>query len=166
MPPPPEVRSTRLSANKDFAKSFVGILRILQIALGAGLWITIATNKYDGSIHFVLFVAVVFWLLTLAIYIITLLDKQNLVFFLGGDRWLLSNAVHDLLATVLYSVSLGIMIYKTEKMNYCTLQRYKHSCLYKVYLIASVFAGLSAVAYLITAVYNTYRKCKGNNTVI
>ncbi|KAA0718232.1 MARVEL domain-containing protein 1 [Triplophysa tibetana] len=81
MPPQPQVRRSF----QEFLKSFVGIVRVLQILLGAGLWVTIAANKYEGSIHFVLFVAVFFWLLTLAIFILTLLDKQDLVPIVGGD---------------------------------------------------------------------------------
>uniref|UniRef100_A0A3P8VA69 MARVEL domain containing 1 n=1 Tax=Cynoglossus semilaevis TaxID=244447 RepID=A0A3P8VA69_CYNSE len=85
-----------------FLRSFLGIARILQIVFGAGLWITIAANKYEGSVHFVLFVAVLFWLLTLALFFVTLLDKQDLVPLLGGDRWLYTNLAHDVAAAVLY----------------------------------------------------------------
>jgi len=60
MPPQPQVKRSFL----EFLKSFIGIVRVLQILLGAGLWVTIAANKYEGSIHYVLFVAVLFWLLT------------------------------------------------------------------------------------------------------
>ncbi|MBN3295924.1 MARVEL domain-containing protein 1 [Amia ocellicauda] len=166
MPPQQPVRRTNLSTNREFLKSFIGILRVLQILLGAGLWITIAANKYEGSIHFVLFVAVLFWLLTLTLYFLTLLDKQDLVPILGGERWLLSNMVHDLLATLLFFAALGIMIYKTEKNSYCTLELYRHSCLYKVYLTASVFSCLCAAAYLVTAVYGVCRKCRGEQTLV
>lgn len=162
MPPQPEV-------NKhfwDFLKSFLGIIRILQIIFGAGLWVTIAANKYEGAIHFVLFVAVLFWLLTLTAFFITLLDKQDLVPVLGGDRWLLSNLVHDIAAAVLYLPAIGVMIYKTERYAYCNLEQYKHNCLYKVYLAAAVFACLGAVVYLVSAVYMGCRKCRGEQTVV
>ncbi|XP_070973592.1 MARVEL domain-containing protein 1-like [Oncorhynchus clarkii lewisi] len=162
MPPQPEV-STHF---RDFLKSFLGIIRILQILFGAGLWVTIAANKYEGSIHFVLFVAVLFWLLTLAAFFITLLDKKDLVPILGGDRWLLSNLLHDIAAAVLYLPVIGVMIYKTERYAYCNLEQYKHNCLYKVYLAATVFACLGAVVYLVSAVYTGCRKCRGEQTVV
>ncbi|KAA0718231.1 MARVEL domain-containing protein 1 [Triplophysa tibetana] len=162
MPPQPQVRRSF----QEFLKSFVGIVRVLQILLGAGLWVTIAANKYEGSIHFVLFVAVFFWLLTLAIFILTLLDKQDLVPIVGGDRWLLSNLIHDIAATALYLSAVGIMIYKTEKNSYCNLELYKHHCLYKVYLTASVFACLTASVYLLSAIYGCCRKCRGEQTVV
>ncbi|NP_001297942.1 MARVEL domain-containing protein 1 [Esox lucius] len=162
MPPQPEVSKHF----RDFLKSFLGIIRILQILIGAGLWVTIALNKYVGSIHFVLFVAVLFWLLTLAAFFITLLGKQDLVPILGGDRWLLSNLVHDIAAAVLYIPAIGVMIYKTERYEYCNLEQYKHSCLYKVYVAVSVFACLGVMVYLISAVYLGCKKCRGEQTVI
>lgn len=162
MPPQPQVRKDF----REFLKSFLGILRILQILFGAGLWVTIAANKYEGSIHFVLFVAVLFWLLTLATFFLTLLDKQDLVPIVGGDRWLLSNFVHDVAAAVLYLPAIGVMSYKTERYSYCNLELYKHVCLYKVYLTAAVFACLAAVVYLVSAVYCGCRKCRGEQTVV
>ncbi|RXN10501.1 MARVEL domain-containing 1 [Labeo rohita] len=156
MPPQPQVNRSFL----EFLKSFIGIVRVLQILLGAGLWVTIAANKYEGSIHYVLFVAVLFWLLTLAIFILTLLDKQDLVPVVGGERWLLSNVIHDVVATLLYLSTIGIMIYKTQKNSYCNLDVYKHHCLYKVYLTASVFACLTASAYLLSVIYGSCRKCR------
>ncbi|XP_036402964.1 MARVEL domain-containing protein 1 [Megalops cyprinoides] len=161
MPTPPQVRKSV----PELLKSIYGVLRVLQIVLGAGLWVTIAANKYEGSIHFVLFVAVLFWLLTLALLFLTLLGKQDLVPVVGGERWLLSNTVHDLVAAVLYLPAIGIMIYKTEKNSYCNLEQYKHKCLYKVYLTASVFACLGAAAYLVSAIHGSCRKCRGEQTV-
>lgn len=162
MPTQPQEKRSFL----QFLKSFVGIVRVLQILLGAGLWVTIAANKYEGSIHFVLFVAVLFWLLTLAIFILTLLDKQDLVPIVGGERWLLSNLIHDVVATLLYLSTIGIMIYKTQKNSYCNLDVYKHHCLYKVYLTASVFACLTAAVYLLSGIYCSCRKCRGERTVV
>lgn len=162
MPPQPQARKNFL----EFLRSPYGVLRVLQIVLGAGLWVTIAANKYEGSIHFVLFVAVLFWLLTLALFFLTLLDKQDLVPIVGGERWLLSNLVHDLAATALYLPAIGIMIHKTEKNEYCNLEHYKHYCLYKVYLVASVFACLTAAAYLVSAIYGSCRKCRGQQTLV
>uniref|UniRef100_A0A8K9URJ1 Uncharacterized protein n=1 Tax=Oncorhynchus mykiss TaxID=8022 RepID=A0A8K9URJ1_ONCMY len=43
--------------SRDFLKTF---LNFIQILFGAGHWVTIAANKYEGSIHLVLFVAVLF----------------------------------------------------------------------------------------------------------
>uniref|UniRef100_H3ANA2 MARVEL domain containing 1 n=2 Tax=Latimeria chalumnae TaxID=7897 RepID=H3ANA2_LATCH len=160
-----QVSRSSLSANRGFLKSFLGVMRLLQIFLGAGLWITIASNKYEGSIHFVLFVSVFFWLLTLALFFLTLLDKQDLVPLLGGDKWLLTNTIHDLLATILYLAASGVIIHKTKKNQYCNTMGYKHSCLYKVYLAASVFACLCSLAYLLTALYCSCRKCKGNQSL-
>lgn len=165
MPPQPQQPQLRKNITK-FLGSFLGVIRILQIVFGAGLWVTIAANKYDGPIHFVLFVAVLFWLLTLALFFITLLDKQDLVPVLGGERWLLTNLVHDVSAAVLYLPAIGVMIYKTERYSFCNLDQYKHHCLYKVYLVAAVFACLGCVVYLISAIHGGCRKCRGEQTVI
>eukprot|EP00064_Thunnus_orientalis_P004406 superscaffoldBa00000400_g4417 len=161
-PPQPQVRTNILK----FVKSFLGIIRILQIVFGAGLWVTIAANKYEGSIHFVLFVAVLFWLLTLALFFLTLLDKQDLVPVLGGERWLSTNLAHDVAAAALYLPAIGVMIYKTDRHSYCNLEQYKHNCLYKVYLTAAVFACLCCLAYLLSVIYGACRKCRGEQTVI
>lgn len=161
-PAQPQVRKNFLK----FLRSFLGIVRILQIVFGAGLWITIAANKYEGSIHFVLFVAVLFWLLTLALFFLTLLDKQDLVPLLGGERWLCTNLAHDVAATLLYLPTVGVMIYKTERNEYCNLEAYKHHCLFKIYLTATVFAGLCCLAYLLSVTFGACRKYRGEQTVI
>ncbi|XP_068597530.1 MARVEL domain-containing protein 1 [Brachionichthys hirsutus] len=156
-----------------FLRSFPGVIRVLQVVCGAGLWVTIAANKYEGSIHFVLFVAVLFWLLTLALFFLTLLNKQDLVPLLGGGggggagaRWLCTNVAHDAAATALYLPAVAVMIYKTERNSYCNLEQYKHLCLYKVYLAAAVFACLCCLAYVTTLVYGACRKHRGEQTVI
>lgn len=157
----PQVKENALK----FLKSFMGIIRILQIVFGAGLWVTIAANKYDGPIHFVLFVAVLFWLLTLALFFLTLLNKQDLVPLLGGDRWLLTNLAHDVAAAVLYLPAICVMIHKTDRNSYCNLEQYKHLCLYKVYLTAAVFSCLCCLVYLLSVIYGACRKCRGEQTV-
>ncbi|XP_019943854.2 MARVEL domain-containing protein 1 [Paralichthys olivaceus] len=159
---PPQVRRNILK----FLRSFLGISRILQIVFGAGLWVTIAANKYEGSIHFVLFVAVLFWLLTLGLFFLTLLDKQDLVPLLGGKRWLCTNLAHDVAAVALYLPAIGVLIYKTDRNSYCNLQLYKHFCVFKIYLTAAVFACLCCVSYLLSLVYEAYRRCRGEQTVI
>ncbi|KAJ8361409.1 hypothetical protein SKAU_G00179340 [Synaphobranchus kaupii] len=160
---PPQLEVKRSFA--EVLRSPYGILRLLQILLGASLWVTIAANKYEGAMHFVLFVAVLFWLLTLALLFLTVLGKQDLVPLVGGERWLPSNVAHDLAATLLYLSAAGVAIYKTEKYTYCNLEAYQHSCLYKVYLTATVFACLNAAAYLVSAVYGCCRKKRGEATV-
>ncbi|KAM6916773.1 MARVEL domain-containing protein 1 [Xenentodon cancila] len=161
-PPQPQVKQNILK----FLRSFLGIARLLQIVFGAGLWVTIAASKYEGSIHFVLFVAVLFWLLTLALFFLTLLNKQDLVPLLGGERWLCTNLAHDVAAAALYLPAIGIMIYKTKSYSYCNLELYTHPCPYKVYLTAAVFACLCSLAYLLSLVYGACRKHRGQQTVI
>uniref|UniRef100_A0AAZ3PDX7 Uncharacterized protein n=1 Tax=Oncorhynchus tshawytscha TaxID=74940 RepID=A0AAZ3PDX7_ONCTS len=66
-------------------------LNFIQILFGAGHWVTIAANKYEGSIHLVLFVA------------------QDLVLILGGD-WrhdLEDQAVRTLQPRAMYKVYLA-----------------------------------------------------------
>ncbi|XP_061805650.1 MARVEL domain-containing protein 1 [Nerophis lumbriciformis] len=164
MPPQPTQSQVRENVVK-FLRSFPGVLRILQIVFGAGLWVTIAANKYEGSIHFVLFVAVLFWLLTLALFFLTLLDKQDLVPLLGGPRWPSTNLAHDVAAAALYLPAIGVMIYKTDRNSYCNLEQYKHSCLYKVYLTAAVFACLCCLAFLLSVVHGACRKSRGEQTL-
>lgn len=163
-PQPPQSPARKNMVN--FLKSVPGVLRVLQVVFGAGLWVTIAANKYEGPIHFVLFVAVLFWLLTLGLFFLTLLEKQDLVPVLGGPRWLCTNLAHDVGAALLYMPALGVMITRTQRNSYCNLDQYKHPCLYKVYLTAAVFSGLCCLAYLLSVVYMGCRRCRGQQTVI
>ncbi|KAL4612866.1 hypothetical protein GN956_G23238 [Arapaima gigas] len=160
---PPQLQES--TKYRVFLKSIIGVARILQILLGAGLWATIAANKYNGPIHFVLVVTVLFWLLTMAVFFITLLGKQDLVPLVGGDHWLTTNVVHDLVAALLYLPAIGIMVYKTERNTYCNVEHYKHPCPYKAYLAALTFSCFCAATYLFSAIYSSCRKCRGERTV-
>ncbi|XP_056386847.1 MARVEL domain-containing protein 1 [Hyla sarda] len=155
-----------LSANKTFLRSFPGVLRLLQLAMGAALWITIASNNYSGAVHFVLFVAVFFWLLTLILYFLTLLDKQELVPLLGGQHWLLTNLIYDALATVLHIAATIVMATYTDQNSFCTLEGYQFSCPYNTYLAASIFASLCSFLYLLTTVCFIWKKCQGGQSII
>ncbi|KAG8435441.1 hypothetical protein GDO86_013394 [Hymenochirus boettgeri] len=155
-----------LSVNRDYLKSLPGVVRILQLISGAGFWITIASNQYGGSIHFALFVVVFFWLLTLVIYFLTLLDKQELVPIIGGESWVLANVIYDAMATALHLAAVGIMIDKTNSYSYCNVATYTLYCLYNAYMAATIFACLCSLFYLISAIYFSYKKCKGSQTVI
>ncbi|XP_023676035.2 MARVEL domain-containing protein 1 isoform X1 [Paramormyrops kingsleyae] len=146
---------------REFLKSFMGIARVLQVLMGAGLWATIAANKYDGPVHFALLVAVLFWLLTLALFLLTLLGKQDVVPVAGGEHWLLSNVVHDAAAVALYLPTIGILAYKTAKSTYCNLEHYGPPCPYRAYLAATALSGFTTCAYFASAVYGSCRKCRG-----
>uniref|UniRef100_A0A8C5Q7S7 MARVEL domain containing 1 n=1 Tax=Leptobrachium leishanense TaxID=445787 RepID=A0A8C5Q7S7_9ANUR len=163
---PAQTTRGSVSANKDFLKSLPGVVMVLQLVSGAGFWITIASNSYGGSIHFALFVAVLFWLLTLGIYFITLLDKQDLVPVVGGDHWVLTNAIYGALATILHIAAAGIMISKTKQNEFCNLETYALSCLFKAYMVAAIFACLCCPLYLITCIYFSCKKLKRSTSVL
>uniref|UniRef100_A0A8C9UW85 MARVEL domain containing 1 n=1 Tax=Spermophilus dauricus TaxID=99837 RepID=A0A8C9UW85_SPEDA len=127
-------------------RSWVGVLRLLQLLAGAAFWITIATSKYQGPVHFALFVSVLFWLLTLALYFLTLLGKHEVVPVLGS-RWLVVNVAHDLLAAALYGAATGIMIDQTQPHSYCNLKDYPLPCAYHAFLAAAVCGGLCLGLY-------------------
>ncbi|XP_038678088.1 MARVEL domain-containing protein 1 [Scyliorhinus canicula] len=163
---PESAKVSSLSIQKQFLKSFLGVLRMLQIVLGAVVWVTIAVSKYDGTLHYVVFVAVFFWLSTLLLFFFSLLGKSDLVPMVGGERWTMTNALHDWLAVLLYLVAAGLMSDKTQKKSFCNLPTYTHRCPYKVYLSATVFVCLCTLLYIISAVYCTCKKCRGNQSVI
>ncbi|XP_048844232.1 MARVEL domain-containing protein 1-like [Brienomyrus brachyistius] len=150
---------------REFLKSFMGIARVLQVLMGAGLWATMAANKYDGPVHFALLVAVLFWLLTVALFLLTLLGKQDAVPVAGGEHWLLSNVVHDAAAVALYLPAIGVLAYKTAKSAYCNLEHYGPPCPYRAYLSATALSGLTACAYFTSTVYASCRKCRGEQTL-
>ncbi|XP_052567995.1 MARVEL domain-containing protein 1 [Peromyscus californicus insignis] len=165
--PPPQARAARgsLRLQRAFLRGPLGVLRLLQLLAGAAFWITIATSKYQGPVHFALFVSVLFWLLTLGLYFITLLGKQELVPVLGS-RWLVVNVAHDLLAAALYGAATGIMIDQTQRHSYCNLKSYRLPCAYHAFLAASVCGGLCLGLYLLSALYGCCRRYQGKEEVV
>ncbi|CAI9542908.1 unnamed protein product [Staurois parvus] len=155
-----------LSANKEFLRSFPGVVRLLQLATGAAVWISIASSNFNNTVRFALFVFVFFWLVTLLFYFITLLDKQDLVPLLGGERWLLTNLIYDALATALHIAATAIVIVTIDNHSYCDIPNYRGACYYKTYVVASVFACLCCLFYVSTTVWFSVKKCKGNKSVI
>ncbi|XP_059803136.1 MARVEL domain-containing protein 1 [Hypanus sabinus] len=154
------------SVRREFLRSVLGVLRVLQLVLGTVVWVTIAVSRYDGALHYVVFVAVLFWLTTLALFFLTLLGKSELVPLLGGERWPLTNAVHDVLATVLYLVASCLIGKKTREKSFCDLPGYRFHCPYKAYLSATIFVCLCTFLYLLSAVYCSCRKCRGEPLVV
>ncbi|XP_048407405.1 MARVEL domain-containing protein 1 [Stegostoma tigrinum] len=163
---PQSANASSLSVQWKFLTSLLGLLRMSQIILGTVVWMTIAISRYDGALHFVIFVAVFFWLTTLALFFLTLLSKSDLVPLLGGERWTLSNALHDWLASVLYLVADCLISKKTMDKEYCHLPAYSYHCPYKSYLSATIFACLCTLLYIISAIYCTYKKCRDNQPVV
>ncbi|XP_072280245.1 MARVEL domain-containing protein 1 [Pyxicephalus adspersus] len=155
-----------LSANKEFLRSFPGIVRLLQLATGAAVWIAIATSNFNNTVRFALFVFVFFWLVTLIFYSVTVLDKQDLVPLLGGERWLLTNLIYDALSTAFHIAAMAIIIVAIENQSFCNIARYKGSCYYNTYVVSSVFACLCCLFYFLTTIWFSYKKFKGNKSII
>ncbi|XP_074152108.1 MARVEL domain-containing protein 1 [Sminthopsis crassicaudata] len=161
-PPPPAAGArSSVSLQRSFLRSPLGVLRLLQLLAGAAFWITIASSKYQGPVHFALFVSVFFWLLTAGLYFTTLLGKHELVPLLG-PRWLLTNVVHDLMAAGLYVAASGIMIDQTLKHSYCNLEHYLLPCAFNAFLTASVCGCFCLSLYLLSAFYGSCRRCRGH----
>ncbi|KAM9327296.1 MARVEL domain-containing protein 1 [Gastrophryne carolinensis] len=161
-----QVTRSSLSANKDFLKSFPGVVRLLQLGTGAAVWITIASSSFTNTVRFALFVAVFFWLVTLLLYFITLLNKQEMVPVLGGDRWLLTNLIYDVVSTVFHIAATVVLIITIDSYSFCNTPGYKGSCNFKTYVVASFFACLCTLFYLFTTICFSYKKCQGNKSVI
>ncbi|XP_033042657.1 MARVEL domain-containing protein 1 [Trachypithecus francoisi] len=164
--PPPQARAARgaVSLQRPFLRSPLGVLRLLQLLAGAAFWITIATSKYQGPVHFALFVSVLFWLLTLGLYFLTLLGKHELVPVLGS-RWLVVNVAHDVLAAALYGAATGIMSDQMQRHSYCNLKDYPLPCAYHAFLAAAVCGGVCHGLYLLSALYGCGRRCQGKQEV-
>ncbi|NXU50560.1 MALD1 protein, partial [Turnix velox] len=167
-PPPPGPPPSRpsLSLHRGYLRSPLGLLRLGQLALGAAFWVTVAAQGYEGAAHFALFAAVLVWLLTLALFGLSLLGRWELVPWLGS-RWLLTNLAHDLaLGTGLYAAATGIMGYKAGRKSYCNLPEYSQHCLYAAYLSASVCGGIAACLYLLSGLYCLSRRCRDQRDII
>ncbi|XP_018416212.1 PREDICTED: MARVEL domain-containing protein 1 [Nanorana parkeri] len=155
-----------LSANKKFLRSFPGVVRLMQLATGAAVWIAIATSNFNNTVRFALFVFVFFWLVTLLFYFITLLEKQDLVPLIGGERWLLTNLIYDVLTTAFHIAATAVIIVAIENQSYCNVAKYQGPCYYKIYVVASTFACLCCLCYFSTTIWFSWKKCKGNKSVI
>ncbi|XP_068114916.1 MARVEL domain-containing protein 1 [Hyperolius riggenbachi] len=155
-----------VSANREFLKSFPGVTRLLQLAAGAAVWIAIASGNFNNTVRFALFVAVFFWLVTLFLYFITLLDKQELVPLVGGDRWLLTNLIYDAVSTVFHIAAAVILIITVESYAYCNVPNYQGSCYFKTYVASSLFACLCCLFYLLTTIFFSCKKCQGNKDIL
>ncbi|XP_033005782.1 MARVEL domain-containing protein 1 [Lacerta agilis] len=163
-PPCPQSRET-LSLNRPFLRSLLGVLRIAQLLTGAVCWVTLAAHKYEGATYFAVFAAVLLWLLTLALFGLSLLGRWSLVPVLG-TRWLMTNLMHDLLLGVILSAAAaGILSQKTQSFSYCNLPGYMWSCSYKAYLTAAVFAGITAFFYLISGLHCLVRHFQGHQDI-
>ncbi|XP_034989458.1 MARVEL domain-containing protein 1 [Zootoca vivipara] len=163
-PPCPQSRET-LSLNRPFLRSLLGVLRIGQLLTGAVCWVTLAAHKYEGATYFAVFAAVLLWLLTLALFGLSLLGRWSLVPVLG-TRWLMTNLMHDLLLGVILSAAAaGILSQKAQSFSYCNLPGYILSCSYKAYLTAAVFAGITAFFYLISGLHCLVRHFQGHQDI-
>ncbi|NXU08452.1 MALD1 protein, partial [Pardalotus punctatus] len=167
MPPPPGPPARgSLSFHLAYLRSPLGLLRMGQLALGAAFWVTVAANKYEGAAHFALFAAVLVWLLTLALFGLSVLGRWELVPCLGS-RWLLTNLVHDLaLGVGLYIAATGIMGHKTKQRSFCNLPGYSQHCPYRAYLSASICGGITACLYLFSGLYCLSRRCQDQRDII
>lgn len=164
-PPGPPARGS-LSLHRAFLRSPLGLLRLGQLALGAAFWVTVAAHKYEGAAHFALFAAVLVWLLTMALFGLSLLGRWELVPWLGS-RWLLTNLVHDLaLGVGLYAAATGIMGHKAKQRSFCNLPGYSQHCLYSAYLSASICGGIAACLYLFSGLYCLLRRCQDQRDII
>ncbi|XP_061492275.1 MARVEL domain-containing protein 1 [Rhineura floridana] len=164
-PPCPQPRES-LSLNRPFLRSLLGGLRIAQLLSGAACWVTLAARKYEGASYFAVFAAVLVWLLTLALFGLSLLGRWSLVPVLG-TRWLMTNLMHDLLLGVILSAAAaGIMSHKAQNLSYCNLPGYSRPCSYSAYLTAAIFAGITAFLYLISGLYCLVRHFRGHQDII
>ncbi|XP_062988566.1 MARVEL domain-containing protein 1 [Elgaria multicarinata webbii] len=164
-PPPCPASRDSLSLNRPFLRSPLGILRLIQLVLGAGCWVTLASHRYEGATYFAVFAAVLVWLLTLALFGLSLLGRWALVPVLGA-RWLMTNLVHDLLVgVILFTAAGGIMGQKAHKLRYCNVPGYTRPCSYSGYLTAAVFAACSAFLYLLSGLYCLGRRFRGHHDI-
>uniref|UniRef100_A0A8D0EAV5 MARVEL domain containing 1 n=1 Tax=Salvator merianae TaxID=96440 RepID=A0A8D0EAV5_SALMN len=166
-PPPPCPQSREsLSLNRPFLRSFLGGLRIAQLLTGAVCWVTLAAHKYEGATYFAVFAVVLVWLLTLALFGLSLLGRWTLVPVVG-TRWLLTNIIHDLLlGLILLTAAACIVGLKAKSLYYCNLPGYTQPCSYRAYLTAAVFASITAFLYLLSGLYDLARCFQGHHDIV
>ncbi|XP_053161227.1 MARVEL domain-containing protein 1 [Hemicordylus capensis] len=164
-PPPCPASRESLSLNWPFLQSLLGVVRIAQLLLGGVCWVILAARKYEGATYFAIFAAVLVWLLTLALFGLSLLGRWALVPVLG-TRWLITNIVHDLLLGVtLFTAAACIMGHKAQSVSYCNLRGYSLPCNYGFYLAAAIFAGITAFLYLLSGLYCLARRSRGHRDI-
>ncbi|XP_006878034.1 PREDICTED: MARVEL domain-containing protein 1-like [Chrysochloris asiatica] len=132
-----------MNLNWHFLYSPLGVLRLLQLLVGATIIILTAMSGFQGLVYFALFMSTFFCLTTLILFFITLLDKYRVGV----------NVIHDLLATVLYIALMGIMIDQTLYHSYCNIEDYRLPCAYNVFLRAAVCCRFCLVLYFFSTCY-------------
>ncbi|XP_006878032.1 PREDICTED: MARVEL domain-containing protein 1-like [Chrysochloris asiatica] len=123
-----------------------GVLRQLQLLVGAPFIILTAMSGFQGPVYFALFTSAFFYLTTLILFFIRLLGKYWVGLFL-------IQMIHDLLAAALYIALMGIMIDQTLGQSYCNFEDFPLPCAYNIFLGASVCGGLCFGLYLLSAYF-------------
>ncbi|XP_029464599.1 plasmolipin isoform X5 [Rhinatrema bivittatum] len=130
-----------------FLRSWLGVLMVLEIVLGLLVWALIADSHYYnwGAYHWVMFVAVFCWLLTiifLVIYLLQLHLKLHVI------PWAIVLLMFNLGATILY-----IIAFITCAASVSVTSE-KYSQPYNKRAAASFFACLVMIAYGVSTFFS------------
>ncbi|KAI8506878.1 hypothetical protein Bbelb_153170 [Branchiostoma belcheri] len=160
MPPPgtgPTQTTTgggsMISFNIEYIKSIPGILKICELFFGLITWACVATYPYQlyaGGLgagqHWVMFVAVTTWLITLILFILFVLSVPSNVPVLSGLPWPFIEMAYNGGASVLYFLAACVQAGTTAT-------RYAGSNVYTTYAAAAAFAFFTTVAYVADAFF-------------
>ncbi|KAG7468700.1 hypothetical protein MATL_G00145670 [Megalops atlanticus] len=93
--------SRYVSMDMSFIRTVPAALMLVEIGLGLLVWALIASSSYTQipAYGWVMFVSVVFWLLTIFLFLILFLGIQNKMSFVP---WPLALLVFNVMATLLY----------------------------------------------------------------
>ncbi|KAG9336947.1 hypothetical protein JZ751_029964 [Albula glossodonta] len=93
--------SRYVSMDMDFIRTIPAILMLVEIVLGLLVWALIASSSYSNipAYGWVMFVSVIFWLLTMFLFVVLFLGVRSRMSFLP---WPLMLLIFNATAAVLY----------------------------------------------------------------
>ena len=164
--------SEGLPAGRGYACGVRGVLRALHCATAGAAWLCVANTRYRGAAHCAVLIAVLAWLLTLIVYVFSVLGKYDrLPFISGGDcrlwsrggggggddtervtrRWVTTNVLLDAVLAPLLVLATGLAAREAHAASWCVVPEYGSSCPFALFVAAAVLTALGAVLSVASA---------------
>ncbi|XP_070253833.1 plasmolipin [Myotis yumanensis] len=136
-----------LRPDLDFVRSVVGVLMLLQLALGLLVWALIADTPYHlyPAYGWVMFVAVFLWLVTIVLFVLYLFQLHMKLYMVP---WPLVLMAFNMGATVLYITAFITCSASVEQTSLKNTRPYNQRA------AASFFSCLVMIAYGLSAFFS------------
>uniref|UniRef100_UPI0035901D5A MARVEL domain-containing protein 1 n=1 Tax=Myxine glutinosa TaxID=7769 RepID=UPI0035901D5A len=163
--------SEGLPTGRRYACGVRGVLRALQCASTGAAWLCVAHTRYRGAAHCAVLVAVLAWLFTLVVYVLSVLGKYERLPVVGGGgcghrsrnggggddpegvtrRWLTANVLLDAVLAPLLVLGTGLAAREAHAASWCHVPEYGSSCPFALFVAAAVLMALGVVLSVVSA---------------